>query len=57
MNRIIFLFCQVANVVYSSQSPHELYPDGNYIITRGRPEDVREVSSEDEETRDGFRNW
>ena len=52
----MFLY-KVANVVYSSQSPHELYPDGNYIITRGRPEDVREVSSEDEETRDGFRNW
>ena len=40
------------NIVYSSQSPHELYPDGDYIVTRRRPDAFREVSSGDKETRD-----
>lgn len=43
---------RVDNIVYSSQSPHELYPDGDYIVTRRRPDAFREVSSGDKETRD-----
>ena len=43
----------VDNVVYSSQSPHELYPDGDYIVTRRTAEAaIRGVSNGDEETRD-----
>ena len=43
---------RVDNVVYSSQSPHELYPDGDYIVTRRTAEAIREGGSGDEETRD-----
>ena len=65
-------FPQLATVVYSSQCPHELYPQGDYITSsstaarrqqerRPRQRDTatsqETASSEDEAADTGLRTW
>ena len=66
----LLTYPQLATVVYSSQCPHELYPQGDYITStstaarrqqerRPRQRDTAEATSseEDEAADTGLRTW
>ena len=60
-NHFKICFSQQANIVYSSEAPNDLYPNGDYITSNRRQQNIirrQDYSSEEEGGADeGFRNW